>query len=66
MDTNSNPMDTEQRSGELEEELAGVLIAISIVSRRLARKLAALSKQEALSKEGDKGHGQNERTQPSD
>lgn len=41
---------------ERTEELAGVLTAISVVSRRLARKLALLDRRPA-----EKGGGENER-----
>jgi hypothetical protein len=37
---------------EIDEELADVLMAISVVSRRLARKLAMLSRQGKQNKEG--------------
>ena len=33
------------RDAELDEELAGILTAISVVSKRLAKKLLALQKQ---------------------
>ncbi len=37
----------------LDEELADVLIAISVISKRLAKKL---TEQEQLNKEGEKTH----------
>ena len=37
---------------ELDEELADTLTAISIVSKRLARKIKALSAEEQMDKEG--------------
>ena len=43
------------------EELIGVLTAISVVSKRLARKLSTLAGQ-SQSKEGGKADEQNERT----
>lgn len=42
----------EGRDPEIDEELADVLMAISVVSRRLARKLAMLSRQGKQNKEG--------------
>ena len=44
-----------------DEELIGVLTAISVVSKRLARKLSMLAAQ-SQSKEGGKADEQNERT----
>ena len=44
-----------------DEELIGVLNAISVVSKRLARKLSMLAGQ-SQSKEGGKADEQNERT----
>lgn len=49
MDVKTKPTDTTNRDSELEEELAGILTAISIVSKRLAKKL---SKQNELTEEG--------------
>ena len=43
------------------EELIGVLTAISVVSKRLAKKLSVLAGQ-SQSKEGGKADEQNERT----
>lgn len=40
----------------LGEELADVLIAISVISKRLARKLAEQPQQEQLNKEGENTH----------
>ena len=65
MDAKSNPTDTAGRGIEVDDEIIGVLYAISAVSKRLARNLAALAAQGERSKEGDRCHGQNERTQPS-
>jgi NTP pyrophosphatase (non-canonical NTP hydrolase) len=49
--------DTESRQDNgLDEELADVLIAISVISKRLARKLTEQSQQEQLNKEGEKTH----------
>ena len=44
-----------------DEELIGVLNAISVVSKRLAKKLSVLAGQ-SQSKEGGKADEQNERT----
>lgn len=41
---------------QLDAELADVLIAISVIAKRLARKL------QAAGEEGGNGYGQNERT----
>lgn len=45
-----------------DEELIGVLTAISVVSRQLAVNLTRLSQQEQIYREGGKSYGQNERT----
>jgi hypothetical protein len=52
MGKNVEPTRVDYGSRELDEELAGVLTAISIVSRRLANKLASLAKREEASKGG--------------
>jgi NTP pyrophosphatase (non-canonical NTP hydrolase) len=50
--------DTENRQNiGLDEELADVLIAISVISKRLARKLTEQLEQEQSNMEGDKAHG---------
>ncbi len=54
MQTQERQTDTEIRDCEMDEELADVLTAISVVSKRLARKLAMLSRQEKAKKEGGK------------
>ena len=66
MDAKSNPTDTAGRGIEVDDEIIGVLYAISVVSKRLARNLALLERQGERSKEGGRPHGQDERTQPSD
>ena len=43
---------TDLRDGNLDEELAGILTAISIVSKRLAKKLLALQKRDESAGEG--------------
>jgi len=53
-------IDTECRDREMDEELADVLTAISVVSKRLARKLAMLSRQNSEKTEGGKSDGQDE------
>ncbi len=40
----------------LDEELADVLIAISVISKRLARKLNEQSQQKQINKEGENTH----------
>lgn len=50
--------DTENHNREMDEELADVLTAISVVSKRLARKLAALSQQDKQKTKGGKADGQ--------
>lgn len=56
MNTKTKQTDTEQCNSEIDEELADVLIAISVVSKRLARKLTTLSNN----KEGGKTNEQDE------
>lgn len=46
--------------GEIDEELAGILTAISIVSKRLAKKILTLPKRENEIEKGGKENGQNE------
>jgi hypothetical protein len=60
MQSQSNHTDTVGRDPEKDEELADVLSAISVVSKRLAMKLTMLSLQEK--EKGGKSDGQNERT----
>jgi hypothetical protein len=60
MQTKTNDKVTNFRDTELDEELAGILAAISVVSRRLAKKLLTLQQQDALVKEGGKPDGQDE------
>lgn len=54
MQTQANETDTECRDREMDEELADVLTAISVVSKRLARKLTSLSRQDKEKTEGGK------------
>jgi hypothetical protein len=60
MDVKTKPPDTASRDMELDEELAGILTAISIVSKRLAKKLLALQKQGEPTEEGGKPDEQDE------
>lgn len=60
MDVRTKPTDTASRSNELDEELAGILTAINIVSKRLAKKLSQLSRQDATNEEGGKPDEQDE------
>ena len=46
MQTQAKEAEAEERDQERDEELAGVLNAISVVSKRLARKLTILARQE--------------------
>lgn len=58
--TQAKQTDTESRDREMDEELADVLTAISVVSKRLARKLTTLSRQEKEKTEGGKSDEQDE------
>ena len=60
MQTKENNPDTEPQDSELNAELAGILTAISIVSRRLARKLTVLSEQGDPTEKGGTPNEQNE------
>jgi len=60
MQTRANDKDTDLRNAELDEELAGILTAISIVSKRLAKKLLALQWQDESAGKGGTPHGQDE------
>lgn len=60
MQTQVKQTDTESRDREMDEELSDVLTAISVVSKRLARKLTTLSQQEKEKTEGGKTDEQNE------
>ena len=44
MQTQSDNKDTALRDAEMDEELAGILTAISVVSKRLAKKLTAFQR----------------------
>lgn len=58
MKTQATQPGTENRDPEMDEELADVLTAISVVAKRLARKLATISRQEKT--EGGKSDEQDE------
>ena len=60
MQTQAKQTDAQSRDSEMDEELADVLTAISVVSKRLARKLITLSQQEKEKMEGGKADEQNE------
>lgn len=60
METQAKQTDTEYRNSEIDEELADVLIAISVVSKRLARKLTMLKRQDERMAEGGKPDEQDE------
>jgi hypothetical protein len=59
MQTQTNKNDTQSRDHDLDEELAGILTAISVVSKRLAKKLMTFSRQEEIVK-GGKSDGEDE------
>lgn len=46
-----------KQDNSLDEELADVLIAISVISKRLARKLTEQAQQEQSNMEGGNTHG---------
>jgi len=54
MQTKVNGTDTACRDHELNEEMAGVLMAISVVSKRLAERLTQLNRRDAIKSEGGK------------
>lgn len=60
METPAKQIDTEYRNREIDEELADVLIAISVVSKRLARKLTVLKRGDERMAEGGKPDEQDE------
>ena len=60
MQTKTNT-DTNIQDMELNEELAGILTAISVVSKRLAKKLIVLQQDEST-EDGGEANGKNERT----
>jgi hypothetical protein len=60
MQTQTNDKDTNFRNQELDEELAGILTAISVVSKRLAKKLLTLQQQDISQGKGGNPDGQDE------
>ena len=60
METKAKNTDTDLRDGNLDEELAGILTAISVVSKRLAKKLLALQRQNESTGGGGAPDEQNE------
>ncbi|WP_018704557.1 hypothetical protein [Anaeromusa acidaminophila] len=52
METKDQNTDGELRDDGLNEELAGILTAISIVSKRLAQKLLVLQRRDEVSENG--------------
>lgn len=60
MQTKANDGDADMRDAELDEELAGILTAISVVSKRLAKKLLALQRQDESAGKGGIPDGQDE------
>jgi hypothetical protein len=60
METQAKQTDTEIRDREMDEELADVLTAISVVSKRLARKLTMFSRQDRKKMEGGNSDEQDE------
>lgn len=58
----TNEKDTSLRNAELDEELAGILMAISVVSKRLAEKLLALQRREKPTEERGTPDEQDEKT----
>lgn len=60
METQAKQLNTECRDREMDEELADVLTAISVVSKRLARKLTMLSRQDREKAKGGNSDEQDE------
>lgn len=60
METKAKSTDTDLRDVDLDEELAGILTAISIVSKRLAKKLLALQKRNESTEKGGNPDEQDE------
>ncbi|WP_322354300.1 hypothetical protein [Dehalococcoides sp.] len=60
METKAKNTDTDLRDVDLDEELAGILTAISIVSKRLAKKLLALQKRDESTEKGGNPDEQDE------
>ena len=60
MQKETRSKDTHLRNNELDEELAGILTAISVVSKRLAKKLLDLERTKEYEEKGGLIHGQDE------
>jgi hypothetical protein len=60
MQIQTNDKDTNFRNQELDEELAGILATISVVSKRLAKKLLTLQQQDTSQGKGGNLDGQDE------
>lgn len=60
METKAKNTDTDLRDVDLDEELAGILTAISIVSKRLAKKLIALQQRDESIERGGNPDEQDE------
>lgn len=60
METKAKNMDTDLHDVDLDEELVGILTAISIVSKRLAKKLLALQKRDESTEKGGNPDEQDE------
>ena len=60
MQTEAKNTDADLCDDGLNEELAGILTAISIVSKRLAKKLLALQRQDGTTEEGGNQDEQDE------
>lgn len=60
MQTQTKQIEVGNRDHELDEELVGILTAISVVSKRLAKKLTTLSRQDRQETEGGKSDEQDE------
>ena len=60
MQSKTNNTDTDLRDHDLDEELAGILTAISVVSKRLAKKLLTLQRRDKPAREGGVPDGQDE------
>lgn len=58
MQRKANGNDSNMHNLEFDEELAGVLTAISVVSKRLAKKLLALQRREESTERGGTADGQ--------
>ena len=60
METADEQTSAGQRNHERDEELADVLMAISVVSKRLARKVGLMTREDKQRRKGGKGDEQDE------